>query len=136
VQATIAVEMVRAPYCLDVTGSPVDDLSTAYRAVWGDDLPLGACSAPSDVPLFLGRGIPAVCHGPRPAGPASSDDEECVSVGDMARLAEVYARLSLSYLHRAPASTGAKHVSGDSKELSGKIVGGKADSRAAQGLTV
>ena len=108
VRARVTVRALRPSYRVDTAHSPVHDLSAAYQAVWGHHLPFGGSTLPSDVPLFLARGIPAVCHGPRPMPMESNSDVECVSVDDMARLAEVYLRLSLTYLHHQSVSAQAR----------------------------
>jgi acetylornithine deacetylase/succinyl-diaminopimelate desuccinylase-like protein len=140
-QATLSLEAIQTPYRLDVTSSPVHDLLAAYRDVWGRDLPPGTATAPNDLPLFLGRGIPAVCHGPLPLAVESAVDEECVSVEDLVRLAEVYARLSLSYLHRETRSAHAKsahakYASGDPEESTAPAAGDKFTLSAAHGIGV
>jgi acetylornithine deacetylase/succinyl-diaminopimelate desuccinylase-like protein len=135
-RATLTVEVLRAPYRLDVTQSPVHELLAAYRAVWGRDLPLGACTLPNDVPLFLERGIPAVCHGPRPTPVECVGDEECVSVEDMVRLAEVYAQLSLNYLHREDRSVQGKYAPGDRDELGENVAGDFVAHTAIRGFAV
>ncbi len=108
----------------------------AYRDVWGRDLPLGTATSPNDLPLFLGRGIPAVCHGPLPGPVASAIDEECVSVEDLVRLAEVYARLSLSYLHRETSSTHVKYAPGDPEESREMVAGNTFVLSAAHGIAL
>jgi acetylornithine deacetylase/succinyl-diaminopimelate desuccinylase-like protein len=96
----LTLNVLRPPYCLDPAASLVQTLQRACREVWGRDLPKGRATYPSDVPLFLARGVPAICHGPRP-GVHSGGDEECVSMEDVSRLAEVYLRLSLAYLRNS-----------------------------------
>jgi acetylornithine deacetylase/succinyl-diaminopimelate desuccinylase-like protein len=135
-QATLSVQVIQAPYRLDVTSSPVHDLLAAYRDVWGRELPLGAATSPSDLPLFLGRGIPAVCHGPRPMPVSPDVDEECVSVADLVRLAEVYARLSLSYLHRETRSGQAKYAPEDLVESTEMLAGDKSALGVSHGIAV
>jgi acetylornithine deacetylase/succinyl-diaminopimelate desuccinylase-like protein len=135
-QATLSVQVIQAPYRLDVMSSPVHDLLAAYRDVWGRELPLGTAMSPSDLPLFLGRGIPAVCHGPRPMPVTSDVDAECVSVADMVRLAEVYARLSLSYLHRETRSGHAKYAPDDPVESTEMRAGDKIARSVSQGIAV
>jgi acetylornithine deacetylase/succinyl-diaminopimelate desuccinylase-like protein len=93
----LSLNVLRPPYCLDPAAPLVQTLQRGCREVWGRDLPKGRATYPSDVPLFLARGVPAICHAPRP-GSHSAGDEECVSMEDVSRLAEVYLRLSLAYL--------------------------------------
>ncbi|MGH2391391.1 MAG: hypothetical protein ACRDIE_24620 [Chloroflexota bacterium] len=95
--ATLKLSVLRAPYYLDPAEPLIETLQLGYRETWGRDIPKGRATYPTDVPLFLAHGIPALCHGPRP-GLRTADGEESVSVEDVTRLAEVYLRLSLAYL--------------------------------------
>lgn len=95
---TVTTRVVREPFRLDHALPLIRGLQAGYRAAWGNDLPEGSCASPTDVPLFLGHGVPAVCHGPRATTMRAGGGEECVSMADLVRLAEVYVRLSLSFL--------------------------------------
>jgi len=104
VQVTMRVG--RPPFHLDRSLPLVQGLQAGYRTAWGTDLPVGGCCVPTDVPLFLAHGVPAVCHGPRQAPVRAEGGEECVAIEDLIRLAEVYVRLSVSILRETSQGAG------------------------------
>ncbi len=99
---TIAAEFrfIRDAFALDPKDRFVEVFQQGYSATSGQALPLGPKPFVDDGNSFyaLAR-VPAITHGPRAGGQHTVN--EWVEIDDLVRIAELYARIALTYCGRS-----------------------------------
>ncbi len=95
--ATGRVQMkgASAPGEISLDDPLVSAFQAAHTEVSGHELPLGGLRLGTDTLLYLHKGIPAVCHGPRGGG--AHEDREWVELEELHRCARLWIAAAVHY---------------------------------------